>query len=529
MSLIVQLLADSRPEFVKRGLQALCALLQSRRTWATHRLPELLSALSRHKYSTAVHVRRWLYKSYALLREPGVVPYLVGQLQGHETDKENRTWVTSAICATLDAGAAEAALWRGGVSLQEVPHLLASAFNTRAPLEARLLRRAIDHEDGLSAKWVSLLVGTRGRNRSARLVPEVSDVLRIMNTHSLPEVAEYSVWAMHETPGATIIDCDIAPQDVPAMPANVRRWYYRLLAKDPKHIYANMDMVAAGVKDPSRSARDGLALGLCWVRPDSTLAKLIVAWFLAEDEPLVRMSLLQHLRRFAVDRSEYQDLLASAERDIVDPALRSLLTHSTPPPIGSISLSLPGVLYMDAVPFIRSHQLHEAFLLGVDMVDFSSEDRDVQLQAFQGLLSAFRDEPAVRRLHAQDVVALLTGDGLFVTVLGTENRAVPIDVAMNVRRTYERVYKKQLRFGVHSGHVFVIEMSDGARQIIGNPINWTARVMSAASPNEVLVSRQYFDHVVQPDFGRFRCVFQQVAGLKTKKGEPIDALHVTDP
>jgi hypothetical protein len=62
----------------------------------------------------------------------------------------------------------------------------------------------------------------------------------------------------------------------------------------------------------------------------------------------------------------------------------------------------------------------------------------------------------------------------------------------------------QLRLGINLGPVRIVKDVNGQRNIIGDGINVAQRVMNFAAPNQILVSRSYYEVVsrLSPDYGQ---------------------------
>jgi class 3 adenylate cyclase len=150
----------------------------------------------------------------------------------------------------------------------------------------------------------------------------------------------------------------------------------------------------------------------------------------------------------------------------------------------------------------------------VDLVDYSR--RPVSQQA---LLKRHLNE-AIGRALAQvaeaDRLALDTGDGAALCFFGDPEDA--LFAAANLRdaiRSDPGPAGGQVRIGINLGPGRLVRDVNGNRNIIGDGINVAQRVMGFAAPNQILVSRSYYE-VVAHISHQYAQLFQY-AGLHRDK------------
>jgi class 3 adenylate cyclase len=102
-------------------------------------------------------------------------------------------------------------------------------------------------------------------------------------------------------------------------------------------------------------------------------------------------------------------------------------------------------------------------------------------------------------------IVLDTGDGAALCFLGAPEEALfaansLLVSLLNVKSTEEMA----LRIGINLGSVKLVKDIHGQRNIIGDGINIAQRVMSFAKPNQILVSRSYYDVVsnLSPEYAK---------------------------
>jgi hypothetical protein len=528
--LVEYLLQTDDSLMIKRGLQFFCDKVESGDAVSYEQKRAMLRLLSAHHRAGDVLVRRWLYKALGLLPERSNIPFLEGRFR-EENDFENLAWIIAALAKIKQSleDIVNLVLSRGFEYYNSAFELASGYFNERYRPAFGRLRKIVEAGDPSALLWVSLVYGkSRGHLGEERGDPK--ELIRDLNVHDDPRVSEYSIWGLFKAEDGSFADLAIAPQDLSKFSSNIRRWYYRLLAKAPESVDANFDLVQEASRvERAVDAREGLAIGLATTRPDAQIAGLMIDWHGKERNPLVRARLLEHLTRFQSERSDYRDVIA-ADREIgpyerrwmavAEDAGRALVEevrNVTSKP--SLSEELPM-----AIPIINTEEVRQSYVLAVDTVDFSDESDDIQLNIFRDLLQDFGSDRILRGVRREDLVPLLTGDGLIVVAGGDDNRLLPLQLSLSIIERYQAIREKKIRCGVNSGPAHWMVMSDGSRQVIGHAVNWAARVMAAAGGNEVFVSEGYFGEIARPARSELKGInFEEVAGLFTKKGEPIPA------
>lgn len=131
----------------------------------------------------------------------------------------------------------------------------------------------------------------------------------------------------------------------------------------------------------------------------------------------------------------------------------------------------------------------------LDIVDYSkmsvSEQSDLKDQ-FNALINE-----AIKNVAQNDRIILDTGDGAAISLLGAPEEA--LFVSMTIRDgilEHNKIDSNQpllVRIGINLGPVRVVSDINGQPNIIGDGINVAQRVMSFAEPNQILVSRSYYE------------------------------------
>lgn len=144
-----------------------------------------------------------------------------------------------------------------------------------------------------------------------------------------------------------------------------------------------------------------------------------------------------------------------------------------------------------------SRKLDRTWLCSVlfsDIVNYSSQSVELQMRwkgFFNDVLSG-----ALRSVPVDDRVVLDTGDGAAIAFLGDPEPAFACALALRsayVTATAEDPANAAIRLGINLGPVKLVRDINGNLNALGDGINVAQRIMSFAGPNQILVSRSFFD------------------------------------
>lgn len=155
-------------------------------------------------------------------------------------------------------------------------------------------------------------------------------------------------------------------------------------------------------------------------------------------------------------------------------------------------------------------------VLFLDIVGYSEQlvaEQFVLKERFNQVIS-----DAVRSVAENDRIMLDTGDGAAIAFLGAPEECLFIAMAIRdeiLQQTSDRETPLAVRIGINLGPVRVLHDINGQLNIIGDGINTAQRVMSFADPNQILVSRSYYE-VVSRLTGEITALFSY-AGVRMDK------------
>ena len=142
----------------------------------------------------------------------------------------------------------------------------------------------------------------------------------------------------------------------------------------------------------------------------------------------------------------------------------------------------------------RNNRTWLCTVLFMDIVGYSKLSVDQQMMVKQNFSTLVSD--SLRSLPSEDCINLDTGDGLAMCYLGAPEDVLYVavglrDAFIDVNAICGTCYS--VRLGINLGPVKILEDINGQRNTIGDGINAAQRIMSFAQPNQLLVSRAYYD------------------------------------
>lgn len=132
-------------------------------------------------------------------------------------------------------------------------------------------------------------------------------------------------------------------------------------------------------------------------------------------------------------------------------------------------------------------------ILFMDLVGYSVRSVDDQA-ALKKLFNELTTK-ALRGVPEDSRIAIDTGDGAAICFMGDPEEALHSALLMRdlLGQRYGQVLS--LRIGLHMGPLRLVADINGRNNVVGDGINVAQRVMDFAKPNQVLVSRAYYDVV----------------------------------
>lgn len=142
----------------------------------------------------------------------------------------------------------------------------------------------------------------------------------------------------------------------------------------------------------------------------------------------------------------------------------------------------------------RNNKTSICSIVFLDIIDYSKKTDSEQIEIknqFNALINH-----ALKDLAENDRIILDSGDGAAIASNGSPEDV--LFIALNVRDVIIKsnitsTMPLYVRFGVNLGPVRVVKDINGRPNIIGDGINVAQRIMSFAKPNQILVSRSYYE------------------------------------
>jgi hypothetical protein len=151
----------------------------------------------------------------------------------------------------------------------------------------------------------------------------------------------------------------------------------------------------------------------------------------------------------------------------------------------------------------------------LDIVEYSKKSVAEQIK-LKNSFNAFISH-AIKNVPVNDRIILDTGDGAAISFLGD-----PEDALLSAMKLRDSVISEQdffVRIGINLGPVRLVEDINKQPNIVGDGINVSQRIMNFAQPNQILVSRSFFDVI--------SCVTDEYAKLFEYQGSRTDK-HVRE-
>lgn len=144
----------------------------------------------------------------------------------------------------------------------------------------------------------------------------------------------------------------------------------------------------------------------------------------------------------------------------------------------------------------RTNRTWLCTVLFLDIVGYSKLTVDQQMLVKKNFSTVVND--ALTGLPDQDCIKIDTGDGLAVCYLGDPEEVLYValalrDAFLDIKNVCSVCYG--VRMGINLGPVRILDDINGQRNVIGDGINVAQRIMGFAHPNQLLVSRTYYDMV----------------------------------
>ncbi len=130
----------------------------------------------------------------------------------------------------------------------------------------------------------------------------------------------------------------------------------------------------------------------------------------------------------------------------------------------------------------------------LDIIDYSKKSVSEQIEIknqFNHLINH-----SLKDVDQDDRIILDTGDGAAIAHMGSPEDALFVSLSIRDEILKSNILSSMplyVRFGINLGPVRVVSDINGQPNIIGDGINVAQRIMSFAKPNQILVSRSYYE------------------------------------
>lgn len=348
---------------IKRGLQLLCQHYEGGRRLVDP--SDIRQLIHSHIGSDQVMVRRWALKALGLIRHPEDMSRIVDRLRA-EPDMEAQTWGVAALLAGVQEIGLNEVCERARLDSSSAIVLASRLYASDKWIKTNADEIRISlHSDELTLRWATFLIGY-GRAPEELFHPRFKNEIFLgeLNCHNSSEISEYSIWALWERPDYDASHLRIPLDQARRHPENVRKWLYRLAAKSPSIVGLDPDALSVLARDPSASAREGLALGVREL--DATeYGPTAMEWYSAESDQSVGDTLLESMARQSQSSLGYAELVSSKfQMEARNSPLRQrILAASISTPLYS---HLKGVAARDDLAVQAGSSLFGSFVVNVE-------------------------------------------------------------------------------------------------------------------------------------------------------------------
>lgn len=148
---------------------------------------------------------------------------------------------------------------------------------------------------------------------------------------------------------------------------------------------------------------------------------------------------------------------------------------------------------------MATEHVHRTLICSIvflDIVGYSKQPVSRQLVLKDAFNTHIAD--SIKNIAEMDRVILDTGDGASICFMGDPEDALFSAIALRdafYRATTGEMPDLMVRIGINLGPIKQVQDLNGQRNILGDGINVAQRVMSFADPNQILVSRSYYEVV----------------------------------
>lgn len=472
---------------IKKTLQELCNLYEAGRRLRD--ATDIRQLIHSHMASTATLLRRWSLKSLGLIGSRDDTHRIVERLR-LEQDLEAQTWGAAALLRNADDRSVKEVCNEAGLDGTTALGLAARLY---AP--ERWLRLYPDpvvvslDDDELTLKWAIFLVGYNRAPDDMFHAHHANPIfIGELNRHPIPEISEYSIWAMWERAEFGVRNLTIPLEEVDGRPDNVRKWLYRLMLKAPAETGLDADALdQLRGRETSSPAREGLALGLT-VDVGMNFDSVLIDWFYEETDPQIREILLVAIARRSEGNAEFEELIATTYSKAAPDSLtrRRLLAATIQKPVhqrlrkieadtllftqGMLEFYTPNVVIFGGAD-MSTKNIHTSFSAGGDIKGQVLSGGDVissANHAVQGLDNSRMNDQKV----LSEVIAFL--DKIRPDQPARSNVAEAVKIVASDPKKENKVNLLTVLKGVGRGALLALEHASELEHIVERVGDWAA-------------------------------------------------------
>lgn len=258
-------------------------------------------------YRDSFSTKRWAVNALSALGTGGDLAPVLSLLTLCEADPDLLVAVVSCVFSQITDVEASTILGRRGVEMEGLALIAASRFSTNQKQRLVQTRIPLESASPEELRAAIVLAGT-GRSPEHLFHARHTNALALseLNLHHVPSVSKYSIWALAELKlGYSSLQLPVSSLE--SSPAEVRKWFLRLLFSDSHALRRHFELVRYAQTDPSTEVREEAAMELRSIYVEG-LASPVRDWFFNESHEEARFALLEHMAAQSTFDNTYRDI-----------------------------------------------------------------------------------------------------------------------------------------------------------------------------------------------------------------------------
>ena len=259
-------------------------------------------------FRESANAKRWAVNALAEIGAGKDIEPLIRLFPLAEDDPDLLSSLVAAVFSAKTDEEAMEIIKSQGISFEGLVLIAAAQFSVSQRQELVRTRIPLETEDAAVLRTAIIMAGKdqapehlfEARHTNAIALSE-------LNLHHVPSVSKYSIWAITQL-RLGFSSLLLKQQDIESLPAQVRKWVFRLLISDGHALAKNLDLFSLLLKEPDPEVREEAAIELRDVYVDG-LERYVSDWFQREEDDNIRVLLIDHMAAQNERSVRYRDLV----------------------------------------------------------------------------------------------------------------------------------------------------------------------------------------------------------------------------